>query len=322
MNVLITSVGRRVALANAFRAAARARGGDVYAVDLDPTAPGLYTVRAAALVPRVTSPEYVPRLLELVDRWAIRVVVPTIDPELAPLSRHRAEFARRGCVVVVGDEPFVALGADKTQTAAAFAAAGLPTPPTLAYDPHQPMEPWPPPIIVKPRFGSNSQGVARCDTWDEVAVFARRIDQPIVQPLLTGPEITADVLCDRAGELISVALRQRLKTRGGEVERAVTIKDPAIFQHLRRLVDYLRPAWVFNAQYFATPDGPQFTEINPRFGGGYPLAHAAGVNFPGKILALAAGESVPAEIGVYEANLHMSRYDDAVFRRADQLIGE
>jgi carbamoyl-phosphate synthase large subunit len=55
-----------------------------------------------------------------------------------------------------------------------------------------------------------------------------------------------------------------------------------------------------------------FFEANLRFGGGYPLAYAAGANFPGWILRMVAGEEIPAFDG-WEDHLLMLRFDDAIF---------
>ncbi len=317
-NVMLTSVGRRVSLLRAFQAAAHARGGRVYAADLDPTAPGLYVADGAALVPGVTAPEYVPRLLELVERWRIGLVVPLIDPELPVLAAAAPELARAGARALIPSEAFVAASWDKLATAELFAAAGVPAPRTRPY--RDDLDGWEPPFLIKPRFGSNCAGIARCADREEARFHAARTPEPLIQALLAGDEVTVDVLCDFDGRLLSLVPRRRLKVRGGEVERAATIWDERAAALIERLVVAHRPTGVFNVQYFATEAGPCFTEINARFGGGYPLAHAAGADFPGTLLALLAGERVEPRVGQFERGLHMLRYDAEVFRCGDALL--
>ena len=60
-------------------------------------------------------------------------------------------------------------------------------------------------------------------------------------------------------------------------------------------------------QCFITPNGPVLTEINPRFGGGYPLAHAAGGTYPEWLMDMMLGQTVAPRLGEYTEGLYMSR---------------
>ena len=61
-------------------------------------------------------------------------------------------------------------------------------------------------------------------------------------------------------------------------------------------------------QAFLTPDGPVLSEINARFGGGFPLGLAAGADYPRWLLAMVAGETLEPRLGAYESGLFMTRY--------------
>jgi len=103
------------------------------------------------------------------------------------------------------------------------------------------------------------------------------------------------------------------------VERGKTIHDPEIAGAVMKIADALRAPGVINVQCFCTETGPVFTEINPRFGGGYPLAHAAGARFPEMIVAMLDGKE-PAEPGSYHPDMVMMRYDQAVYRPEKELV--
>src|SRR5512141_2593842 len=105
MNVLLTSIGRRIALLRAFRHEVHAfgRGGRVLGTDASVLSAGYHEADGAFAVPRCTDPDYIPRLLEIVRRERVQVVVPLIDTELAILSGHRETFLAESCHVIVRD---------------------------------------------------------------------------------------------------------------------------------------------------------------------------------------------------------------------------
>ncbi len=50
------------------------------------------------------------------------------------------------------------------------------------------------------------------------------------------------------------------------------------------------------------------TDVNPRFGGGFPLPTAAGSRYPELALALARGESPERRLGEFREGVVMTRY--------------
>jgi carbamoyl-phosphate synthase large subunit len=64
-----------------------------------------------------------------------------------------------------------------------------------------------------------------------------------------------------------------------------------------------------NVQCFREPDGElQVTDVNPRFGGGFPLPTAAGSRYPELALALANGERPEPRLGDFREGVVMTRY--------------
>jgi carbamoyl-phosphate synthase large subunit len=61
-------------------------------------------------------------------------------------------------------------------------------------------------------------------------------------------------------------------------------------------------------QAFLTVNGPVLTEINSRFGGGFPLCQAAGGRYPEWILQMIEGQRLQPRLGDYEADVYMTRY--------------
>jgi carbamoyl-phosphate synthase large subunit len=314
MNILLSSAGRRVALTELFRQALRGRG-RVIAADADPTAPALYAADKGILVPRADDVAYVPAILGICRAEAVSAIVPLIDTELPTLAQAHDEFRNVGTRLLAAGPDSIETCFDKLQTAAFFERLGIATPQTIPRD----ARPHPLPAVIKPRRGSSGKGVNIVRTASEVDYWLSNTPDPLIQELLVGPEVTTDVLCDLEGKPVLAVQRERLKTRGGEVERGVTVNYPGITECALRAAEALRSAGVINVQCFLTKRGPLFTEINPRFGGGYPLAHAAGAAFPERIVAMLAREPQP-ELPAPRAGMVMMRFDQAVFRTREELL--
>ena len=310
MNVLVTSAGRRVSLVQAFAQAAHARGRKVLAGDASSLAPALYKADGAFRLPPVKSESYIPELLSLVHAHDISLIVPTIDTELEVLSTHIQTFADVGCRALVSSPAFVALSGDKWLTQRAFAEHGIDVPQGWTVDelggaalPEQ--------LFVKPRDGSSSRDIYRATPETLTSILAR-VPNAIVQEELSGPEITIDALMDFDGRPLHYVPRIRIRTLAGESIQGVTIADDDIREwlgNLLRVAAELGARGPITLQAFLTERGPVLIEVNPRFGGGFPLAYAAGGHYPDWLLALLHGEKIEPSLGAYTVGLYMTRYN-------------
>ncbi|MFN3147737.1 MAG: ATP-grasp domain-containing protein [Paracoccaceae bacterium] len=169
------------------------------------------------------------------------------------------------------------------------------------------------PRIVKPRGGSSSVGLRLAD---DPAAFSNLTLGPddIVQHRVDGPEFTVNIFVDAQGRLGAAVPHLRIETRGGEVSKGRTARHPVFREIAERMVAALpgaAGALCFQARW---PEGglPQVFEINARFGGGYPLARAAGAPFSRWLLEEAAG--LPATVADdWRDGTLMLRHDAAVF---------
>jgi len=314
INVLLSSVGRRVELVEAFRNAYRALGlaGNVVGTDVNPLAPGLHAVDRPYIVPRISDDGYIDTVIEICRRESVQMVFPLIDPDVARLSMARSKFEAAGVQVAVIPPQSAQIVTDKWLTYQFFRQCDIPTPRSWLPQDVPPDEPFP--IFIKPRFGSASEGTYKLNHPRELEFFSHYISQPIVQEYLPGAEITNDVLCDLSGRVVAVTSRKRLEVRGGEVVKGVTVYDPAITQMCITIAERLSAVGPITIQCIEKDGKPFFTEVNARFGGGLPLAIAAGVDFPGILLASQAGIpfAIPP-IGSYKVGLYVSRFDAGYF---------
>lgn len=321
-NVLISSAGRRVALLRTFREALAELGvdGRLFAVDVQRLSAAFHAADAGFLVPRCTSDAFIPAMLELCEAHAIKLVVPTLDPELMPYAMHRAEFAAIGTTVAISSPQVVAIGSDKAQTHAWLVSQGFPAP--RQADPAAVLarqDAWPWPLIAKPVRGSSSIGVVQVDS-PEALRLATRSGEHIVQTIAPGKEYTVSVYVDRHGRCHCAVPRRRLEVRGGEVSKGMAVRIPEVQDLARAIAERLPGAYgVLNVQIFWDQATGELTviELNPRFGGGYPLAWQAGARYSRWLIEDLLGLPSTAAWDGWQDGLVMLRYDDAVFVSGD-----
>lgn len=316
VNVLFTSVGRRVELLRSFRTAYQSLDlpGKIVATDISPLAPALQEADCPYIVPRIDSHDYLPTLTRILRKENVSLVFPLIDPDIPVLASGRAQLEASGASVAVIPKEAVALAADKWATTGFFKGLGLETPRSWLPGDLPPPEERRYPLFVKPRFGSAAQNTFKVDGPEELDFFLRYVDRPIVQEYIDGAEITSDVLCSADGEIFAVVSRRRIEVRWGEVAKGVTVHHSAIQDACRRIARNLPARGPVTVQCLMEGDTPLFTEINARLGGGVPLSFAAGANWPLWLLARAAQLPVKTPPpGSYRAGLYLTRFDQSRF---------
>jgi carbamoyl-phosphate synthase large subunit len=316
--VLFSSVGRRAQLIECFRESLRDLGfsGGILGMDCSKIAPAAYLVDEFFHVPCCTDPEFVPRVLDICLKRRVNLVVPTIDTELAVYAACSEKFARAGIAVLVSSPETVEICSDKIRTHDWFVQNGLPTvrqatPQEVLRD----LGTWRFPLIAKPRWGSASAGVVRVYSAEMLLAISHERHDLIIQELAIGQEHTVNLLVDRSGQCVCAVPHLRMEVRAGEVSKATTVKHAGLMDLTRRVVQHLPDAYgPLNIQAFIGPENRiMLIEINPRFGGGFPLAFRAGAHFPRWILEELLGIAPPSSFTNWQEGLAMFRYDTAVF---------
>jgi carbamoyl-phosphate synthase large subunit len=299
--VLFTCAGQRVDIVTAFKRA----GARTVAVDVNRLAPAVYHADAYAFVPRIDDPYYVPALRALVDEHDIALVVPLTDLDHGVLSRAKGEL---GALVLLPEPEIVDALADKWLAHLLFEERGIGSPPT-----------WLPiglpadlefPVLVKARRGFGSRGIYRCESPRELEFFLDyTAEDSMVQAVCSGEEFSIDVFCDLDRRCLNAVPRTMIESKGGESIKGMTLADSELIEVGRFVSETVGLVGPANIQCFREPDGThRITDINPRFGGAFPLPTAAGSRYPELALALAAGERPEPRLGDFRAGLYMTRF--------------
>ena len=316
-NILITSAGQRVSLVKSFQTEIKKRGnnGKVYTVDLNPMlAPACHVSDGYKQVPRVIDEGYLDILLSICKEWGIKVIIPTIDTELQVLSKHRDVFLSNGIVPIVSDEDFINSCRDKRVINDFFINRGIDIPKQMSKDNYTF------PFFIKPYDGSLSKDIFLIKSEEDLTnyhfdnpklMFMEYIDHDEYD------EYTVDCYYNKENNLTCVVPRKRIFVRAGEINKGVTHKNE-IVDYVKNSLSYIEGAiGCLTMQFFFNQESKRMVaiEINPRFGGGFPLSYLSGANYPGWIIdEYIYGESIEY-YDDWEENLLMLRYDDEVLVR-------
>lgn len=321
-NILISSAGKRVSLVQEFQAELKSvfPQGKVFTTELNPEmSPAAQISDGCFRVPRVTAPDYLDELFRICTENGVRVVVPTIDTELLVLARAKKRFAEAGIFLLVSDENFVATCRDKRNTGAFFAAHGIRVP--------APVDKTAPtfPFFAKPYDGSLSKDLYVVRSREELTpeilnhpklMFMEYIDKCIYS------EYTVDMYFGRDNCIKAVVPRERIEIRAGEINKGRTRKNRLAEVLRERFAELHGVLGCICAQFFLNEKTGDIVgiEINPRFGGGYPLSYGAGANFPRNIVReYLLGERIEFS-DTWSDNTLMLRYDAEIIVPARQRV--
>lgn len=276
-NILITSAGRRVSLVKNFQEALKNRNskGRVYTTDMAPELSSACHVADGFLkTPRVSEANYLGILKDFCLKNDISILVPTIDTELSILALCKEDFNNSGIFVAVSSKEICDIFGRKDTTESFFIANNFNTPRMI-----NDLSSCKYPVFAKLNNSSCSIGAQKVDSR-ELAVKLAENSNYVFQEFIEGDEYTVDVFIDRNQNVISVVPRLRMEVRAGEVSKAKTSKDKDIINKVIELCGCLKGAYgCITIQLFKTVDSISFIEINPRFGGGYPLTCSSGADF-------------------------------------------
>jgi carbamoyl-phosphate synthase large subunit len=300
--VLVTCAGQRVDIVKAFRAA----GALVLAADADPLAPALFHADRRAIVPRIADPGYVAALADLVREHDVRLVVPLNDLDHPVLSRARETL--RPALLLLPEADVCDLMSDKLEAHRFFVEHGIASP--RSWVPAEVPTDARYPLLVKARKGFGSRHIFRADDPAQLEFFLGYTTvESFVQERCQGEEFSVDVLCDMDGRCLNAIPRTMLLSKGGESIKGASIQDRELIEQAARVAETVGIKGPANVQCFREPDGSlPVTDVNTRFGGGFPVPLAAGGRYPELALALARGERPDPRLGDFEEGVYMTRF--------------
>lgn len=314
MNILVLSAGTRNKIVRYFKRELSGHG-RVIATDMSNLAPAVYEADKFYQVPRMTEPGYIDVIFDICRKEKIDAVLSLIDPELSLLAQHQREFAEIGVTVVGSSYELCERSLDKMEMYrwliehGYHCAKSYDDKEAFYRDVEQGVISYP--VFVKPVRGSASIAISKVEDKETVDLLFAHTDNLMIQEYLKGQEIGADVYIDMiTGEVVSIFTKKKLVMRAGETDKAVSFKDEKLFALIERFVKEAGYRGQIDIDIFENNGEYYISEVNPRFGGGYPHAYECGCNHMKMILENICGNANKNRIGRYEENVYMMKYNE------------
>lgn len=324
MNILVSSAGTRNKIIQYLKKALTdengQRTGMVIATDISELAPAVYEADKFYKVSRITDPEYMDSILDVCKKEHISAVLSLIDPELSLLAKNKELFEENNITVIGSSCELCEMSLDKMQMYQWLTDHGYKTAKSYI-DKNEFYSDLKSgiinfPVFVKPVHGSASIAISKVFDKETIELLFAHADNLMIQEYLDGQEIGADVYIDMlSGEVVSIFTKKKIKMRAGETDKAVSFKDPALFELIEKFVLEVGYKGQIDIDIFDVDGEYYISEVNPRFGGGYPHAYESGCNHIKMILNNLKGIVNKKQIGAYDEGIYMMKYNEVKIER-------
>lgn len=284
MNILVSCVGTRGGYVAEFFRPHMGPTDRIIGTANSAWTPGFQACDAGFVLPNVDDLDYLPAVFELCEREQIDAVVCVEDYDVSKLAEARTQFVDRGIVPLFPSRDVTELARDKYRMCAFLTDNGIATPRTAIS--LEEASDFVYPLYVKPRRGHGSDRIFLARTERELEVFFAYAPDMIIQEAAPGEEINIQLCSDFEGRPVGMCVLRKKAMRHGETAQAETFRDPAVMDFGLRLGELLGATGPMDVDLMQDGDRLMVLEANTRFGGGYPVSHLAGADFPKLLLEL------------------------------------
>lgn len=314
INILILSCGTRNKIVQYFKTKLEGKG-QVMTTDCSELAPALYEADKHFIVPKMNEEGYLDTVLSICKENNIKAVLSLIDPELNLLSKNKDKFLEIGVSPIVSDYSVIEMCFDKYKFYKFLILNGFKTIKSyidkeLFYkDIEKNIIKYP--VFVKLVTGSASINISKVTTEEEIEFLFDKYDNLMIQEFMDGIEYGADVYIDMISkEPVEIFTKEKIKMRAGETDKSVSIKDDRLFDLIKKFVTITNFIGIIDIDIFKVNNEYYISEVNPRFGGGYPHAYECGVNVPNMIINNINGKKNIESIGHYNEDVYMMKFNE------------
>jgi len=324
-NLLLCGVGKRGSIVNVLKNSLQ-NDGKVIAVDTDNTEPALYIADKGYIVPRFDNYQYIDIIVDICEKESIKAIIAFNEKEISTLSVNKERFKEKGVILLLPSFDTIQQCIDKYSMYNILNDNMINTIHTyltkdeitialekkkLAY-----------PLFAKSRYSTGYIGSKIILSHSELDHILRLSDDLIFQEYMQNcVEVDADLYVDPLSKkVVAIFTKLIVESKNGGVSKAISFHDDRLFhtiQNINELFDFSGP---INMDFFCLKGIYYLAEINLRFGSKYVHAYGAGVDFVPLMKNNIDNIVNNADIGNYEKNIVMMKYNEVVIKKQNDLI--
>jgi len=313
-NILLLSVGTRNKIVQYFKKELNGIG-LVIATDANELAPALYDADKHYIVPRIDDGDYLVIVKKICVENNVKGILSLIDPELSILAKHKQEFIDIGVTPIISDLKSIELCFNKFLFSEKLSELGFNTirsyiSKELFYkDIGEGIINYP--VFVKPVCGSASINISKAYSKEEVEFLFKRYDNLMIQEFMNGIEFGVDAYIDMiSNKPVAIFIKEKLLMRAGETDKSVSVHDKELEAIILKFVNKMQFKGIIDIDIFKVNNKYYISEVNPRFGGGYPHAYECEVNVPKMIINNLQKEVNKDLNDHYDKDVYMLKYNE------------
>jgi carbamoyl-phosphate synthase large subunit len=321
----------------------------IVGTDMDNEAIGGFLTDKFYRVPPGWSKEYVPHMLDLVEKEKPDVLFPESSLEVYPLACNKSKFEELGVKVIVSDPESIRISSNKflmyetlreksrISLPKYYSAESYPEFMDVLYRLNYPQNP----VVFKPHVGKGSRGVRIIDpnidrlkhlmeekpiskyiSLEEFKSIFRDSEffpPLVVMEFLDEPmkgQCTSDTLCMEGRELLTT-IKTVERARWGVIQIGELVDKPDLIEQTKEILKAIPLSYCVNIQFIAD----KLIEINPRVS---TFIFQRDLIAPYLAVKLALGELSEEDVISYRSKIdygrRMVRYMDQIFHRGGMRI--
>ncbi|NEJ69061.1 ATP-grasp domain-containing protein [Rhizobium phaseoli] len=229
------------------------------------------------------SPDYFDFWKNLLIRENVDLVFPGLESDVLFFNRNRVLTQGTDARVVLNNPDLIELAQDKWDFGEALQRLGLSAIPScLSADWQDAIDRLgAPPLLLKPRRGNGSRGIAVLRDEHDFSYWSRKSSDDFLIQKFVGSddtEFTVGAFGFGDGTSLSPIIFRRKLSVAGNTQYAEVVEHPVLAKTVETIAGLFKPLGPTNYQFRMDGEIPYLLEINPRFSSSTSLRTAFGYN--------------------------------------------